>query len=202
MAKELMSPATRAESSPAPRWRQTLARALDAAIVGAGAWLWRRGTGTAGARQARWARLSGPAATLLGEQLRSPGQRLFGLRTVDRRTGRRPELWRALVLLGAGVGGQLLVRRLAPGPMTPEQVHDRDGFLDELNAIQARHPDDPVAREAERRALLDSPHDRLASSFLRAAGPTMAIGLLNIRLRRRLAPTTQVLVARGEPHSP
>jgi hypothetical protein len=187
----------------APRARRALAGALDAALFGAGTWLWRRRQAGGGenARGARWTPVLEPALQSLREQLRSPGQLLLGLRTVDRRTGRRLELWRTLVLLGLGVARPILVRRVSSPKLTPEQERDRSGFLDELNAIQARHPDDAVAREAERRQLFERQHNQVPD-ILRRTAPMLALGLFNNRLRRRLAPTTEVLAADREPHRP
>ncbi|HTC73686.1 MAG TPA: hypothetical protein VK655_12425 [Solirubrobacteraceae bacterium] len=193
---------TSTEITHAPRARRMLAGAIDAALVGGGTWLWRRRRGGESARAARWMGLLEPAAESLRQQLRSPGQLLLGLRTVDRRTGRRLELWRTLVLLGFGVGRGVLVRRLAPPVLTPEQERDRSGFLDELNAIQARHPDDAGARESERQRLFERQHNQLPDIIRRTAVPALALGLLNSRLRRRLAPTTEVLADGHEPHSP
>jgi hypothetical protein len=179
-----------------------LAGALDASLLAGATWLWRQRRGGESMRAARWTALLGLAAESLRQQLRSPGQLLLGLRTVDRRTGRRLELWRTLALLGVGVAREMFVRRLAPRQLTPEQERDRSGFLDELNAIQARHPDDAVAREAERRRLFERQHNPLPDVLRRAAAPMLAIGLLNSRLRRRLAPTIEVLAERSEPHKP
>jgi hypothetical protein len=197
-----MFPMPRSVIDPAPPWRRMLAGGVDAAIVGGAVWLSRRQSPGAHERASRWAPLFGPTSELVREQIGSPGQRLLGLRTVDRRTGRRLELWRTLVLLGASVGGRLLVGRLAPAPLTPERQRDRDGFLEELNAINQRHADDPAVREAERRALFERSHSPVAATFARAAGPTLAIGLLNSRLRRRLSPTIQVLARGSDDHSP
>ena len=58
------------------------------------------------------------------------------------------------------------------------------------------------AREAERRALFERSHSPVAATAARAAGPTLAIGLLNSRLRRRLGPTIQVLARGSDDHSP
>jgi hypothetical protein len=180
-----------------------LAGALDAALVAGGTWLWRhRRDGGQSARAARWMGLLEPAVESLRQQLRSPGQMLLGLRTVDRRTGRRLELWRTLVLLGFGVARSMLVRRLAPPALTPEQERDRSGFLDELNAIQARHPDDEAARESERQRLFERQHNQVPDILRRTAVPALALGLLNSRLRRRLAPTTEVAAEDREPHRP
>ncbi|HTA34875.1 MAG TPA: hypothetical protein VK721_15745 [Solirubrobacteraceae bacterium] len=193
---------TSTEIKSAPRARRMLAGAIDAALVGGGTWLWRKRRGGESARAARWMPVLELAAESLRQQLRSPGQLLLGLRTVDRRTGRRLELWRTLVLLGAGVARGVFMRRLAPPRLTPEQERDRSGFLDELNAIQARHPDDAVAREAERRQLFERQHNQVPDILRHTAAPMLAIGLLNSRLRRRLAPTTEVLAEDRESHNP
>jgi hypothetical protein len=191
------------EIRPAPRVRRMLAGVLDAAIVAGGTWLWRhRRGGGENARATRWTGLLEPAVGSFRQQLRSPGQLLLGLRTVDRRTGRRLQLWRTLVLIGADVTRVEIVRRLAPPRLTPEQERDRRGFLDELNAIQARHPDDEAARESERQRLFERQHNQLPDILRRTAVPALALGLLNKRLRRHLAPTTEVLAEEGEPHKP
>jgi hypothetical protein len=190
------------EIRPAPAVRRMLAGAIDAAIVAGATRLWRHRQGGGNARAARSTGLFEPALQSLRQQLRSPGQLLLGVRTVDRRTGRRLELWRTLVLLGVGVARVTLVRRLAPPKLTPEQERDRRGFLDELNAIQARHPDDEAARESERQQLFARQHNQLPDILRRTAVPALALGLLNKRLRRRLAPTTEVLAEAREPHKP
>jgi hypothetical protein len=190
------------EIRPAPAVRRMLAGAIDAAIVAGATRLWRHRRGGGKERAARSTGLFEPALQSLRQQLRSPGQLLLGLRTVDRRTGRRLELWRTLVLLGVGVARVTLVRRLAPPKLTPEQERDRRGFLDELNAIQARHPDDEAARESERQQLFARQHNQLPDILRRTAVPALALGLLNKRLRRRLAPTTEVLAEAREPHKP
>jgi hypothetical protein len=179
-----------------------LAGALDAAIVAGATRLWRHRRRGGNAGTARWTGLIEPAVQSLRQQLRSPGQLLLGLRTVDRRTGRRLELWRTLVLLGLGVGRSVLVRRLAAPQLTPEQERARSGFLDELNAIQTRHPDDEGAREAARQELFGRQHNQVPDILRRTAAPALALGLLNSRVRRRLAPTAEVLAEGREPHRP
>ena len=47
-------------------------------------------------------------------QIASPGERLSGVRTVDRRTGRRVALWRTLLLVTVRAAGAELVRRSRP----------------------------------------------------------------------------------------
>ncbi len=185
----------------APWWRRVLAGGVDAAIVGGATWLSRRQSSGADARTASWAPLLAPIPELVREQLGSPGQRLLGLRTVDRRTGRRLELWRTLVILGATLGGRVVMRRFAPSPPTPSQARDQREFLDELNAIHERHRDDPDALQAERRQLF-ARQQPVRATLLSAAGPALAAGLLNNRLRRRLAPTTEIRIRRADSQSP
>jgi hypothetical protein len=179
-----------------------LAGALDAALMGGAAWLWRQRPQSESERARRWTPPAELAADAFRQQLRSPGQLLFGLRTVDRRTGRRLELWRTLVVVGAGAARGMFLRRLAPTPLTPEQERVRGAFLEELNAIQVRHPDDAAAREAERQRLFARQHNSAPDILRRTAAPMLAIGLLHSRLRRRVAPTTEVLAGRGEDHNP
>jgi hypothetical protein len=172
-----------------------LADGVDAAIMGGAVWLLRRQSPGVSARVTRWAPLLGPTSELMREQSRSPGQILLGLRTVDRRTGRRLELWRTLAVIGTNLGGRELMRRMAPLALTPVQERDRSDFLDELNAIHERHREDPAEREAERRGLFERQRPSGAVTLTRAAGPALVLGLINNRLRRRVTPTTQVLTA-------
>jgi hypothetical protein len=186
----------------APRWRGMLAGLADLAIAAGVGSLWRRGMGSpAAVRPARWMALVRPAAELLREQLGSPGQRLLGIRTVDRRTGRRVELWRTLVLLGAGAGGQLIVRRLAPPGQTPEQEREREHFLEELKAVHERHAAGSPERDTELEALLERHPGAVTVNMWRSMAPTLAVGLVNWRLRARVAPTSEILV-RSRSHSP
>jgi hypothetical protein len=184
---------------PAPRPRQLLAGLIDATVIAALGWGVRR-TGRAGDTQAAM-RVLAAAGQLAREQLRSPGQRLLGLRTVDARTGRRVALWRTLVVVGADSAGEHLARRLAPPAVTPEQERERERFLEELAAIHERHRDDPEAAEAERR-LLYRRHPPVTSNMLRAMAPGLTAGLVNRRLRRRLAPTAEVRDRGRGRHSP
>jgi hypothetical protein len=186
---------TQDEISPAPGWRRTLAGLIDVAIAGGVAWRLRPRVGSAAvSRQNRSAALFGPVAELVREQLGTPGQRLLGVRTVDRRTGRRVELWRTLVLFGARIGGQLLARRLTPAVQTPEQERQRERFIEELKALNERHPAGSAVREAEMSALMERHPGPVGISPWRSIGPSLAFGLLNSALRRRLARTTEVLV--------
>ncbi len=174
----------------APRWRQTGAALVDMAWLGGLWWL---------ARSRGWVREGGPLARVLAapgdilrEQLRSPGQRLLGTRTVDRRTGRRVALWRTLVLMGAGTAAQEAARRLAPVE-TPDGEREREAFREEMQAIMRRHPQASPQRDAERDALM-ARHP--GPDFARTLAPVLLTGLLTTRLRRRLAPTVEIL-ARG-----
>ncbi len=181
----------------APRARRALAGLIDSAAISLPTALYRRGAGRGGkAGRSRelpsWTRELPRALASLGEQVGTPGGWIVGVRTVDRRTGRRIALWRTLVLLGVDLGGQLLVRRVSRPAITPEQQRQRETFLDDLAAIQQRHPDDPSAREAERRLLLARQAGPINAQLWRAAGPAIAIGVLKRRLRRRLAPTVVV----------
>src|SRR5947209_1105985 len=200
----MMSGMTSTEISAAPRSRRALAGLADVAIVGGVAWLSRRRAGSSTrSGKARWAPLFGPSGEAVREQLGSPGQRLFGVRTVDRRSGRRVELWRTLVLLGTGVGGQLLMRRLTPIGQTPEQERERERFMEELRAVNERHPAGAPERDAELSALMPRHPGPIAVNPSRAMAASLAVGLINNRLRRRLAPTTEVPVRRRRgSHSP
>jgi hypothetical protein len=193
----------RPEIDHAPRWRRMLAAAVDSAIVGGAVWLSRRRSTHGGIdRAAGWGRLFGPISELVRQQIGSPGQRLLGVRTVDRRTGRRPELWRTLVLLGADAGGWLLMRSVAPAPLTASQERNRLTFLDELNAIEQRHRDDPGAREAARQRLFERQPPSGVAMFARTAGPILVSGVLKSLLRRRLTPTTDALISCADSQSP
>jgi hypothetical protein len=116
------------------------------------------------------------------------------VRTVDRRTGRRVELWRTLVLFGARVGGQLLARRLSPAVQTPEQERQRELFMEELKALNERHPVGSRERDSEMSALMERQPGQGGTTPWRTIGPWLAFGLVNSALRRRLARTTEVLV--------
>lgn len=191
---------------PAPQVRRILAAAIDTAIGGGLVWLlrgrasprWKAGPQPAGNG---WIRMLGPAGELAREQLGSPGQRLLGLRTVDRRTGGRVALWRTLLLLAVGVAGQAIIRRSAPCP-DPELELDRARFGRDLRAVHERHGDDPAARDAEMRRLFEQYPEPINVNLARSVGPTLAVGLLSSLLRRRLAPTSEVLVRGRRSHSP
>ena len=69
---------------------------------------------------------------------------------------RRLELWRSLALLGAGVAGQLLARRLAP-PSRPSRKRERERSYEELAAINQRHPHDQRGGRGRAQAASASP---------------------------------------------
>ena len=189
------------ERARAPRWRAGLAGLLDVGLVGVVTWLSSRGRGGAAeaASRLRWLRLI--PAEALREQLGTPGQRLLGLRTVDRRTGRRVALWRSLALTAVAAGGQQLARRVAPPTPSAEEERQRESYLYELRAIHQRHPAPSHERSAEIRALQER-HGPAGSHLARSLAPALAAGLLTARLRRRLAPTVEILVRRRGDHRP
>ncbi len=173
----------------AGRWRRGAAGALDTALIGAVAWLRARGPGGAAeaTRRLRFLRLI--PAEALREQLRTPGQRLLGVRTVDRRTGERVALWRTLLLTAVAAGGQQLSRRFAMPDA--EQDAQRERFLDEVRELDMRHPPDSPGRAEAMRAMRER-HGSVSGDLLRQLGPALAASLLTSRLRRRLAPTVEV----------
>ena len=169
-------------------------------------WTWPCSPPSPGRRDAGpWCVRGGPVSRLLassrevvGEQLRTPGQLLFGTRTVDRRTGSRVALWRTVVLTATRVGAGELTRRLTI-PAKPEQDRDREAFVEEMQEIMRRYPRASPERDAARKELF-ARHPPVVissgSSLLRALVPSLLVGVLDKRLRRRLAPTVEVL-ARG-----
>lgn len=181
---------------PAPRWRETGAGLVDAGVLGGLSWL---------ARRRELIRLDGPFARLMGvvpavlrEQLRTPGQLLLGIRTVDRRTGARVVLWRSFAVAGASIAGRLVIRRLAVSGRS-ERERPREDFLAEMHELMRQHPQASPEREAARRELFARHPSTItitSRGILRAVAPTLLFGLVMRRLRRRLAPTVEVL-ARG-----
>jgi len=186
---------TNAEIASAPRWRIVLAGLTDAAIAGSVAWSLRTRVSSGRVGRTGFA-LMAPTGDFVREQLASPGQRLLGVRTVDRRTGRRVELWRTLVLLGVGAGGQLAARRLTPPAVTADHERQRAEIAAGLQDIQQRHPEDSAAREAAQAELFASYPNPIVVNLGRAMAPSLAANLINKRLRRRLAPTTEIVVRR------
>jgi len=177
----------------ASRRRGSAAAFVDVAASGGLWWLVRRRelVGSDGAV----ARLFALPHELVRQQLRTPGQLLLGIRTVDRRTGVRVAMWRTLVLAGAELGGRELIRRLAV-PESPARARERRAVVDETHEIYRNHPRDSPERVAALRevsARYPLPHARGLGRVMIAS---LLVGLLNLRLRRRLAPTVEVL-ARG-----
>jgi hypothetical protein len=122
---------TTSKPTPAPRVRQTLAGLIDAAVMALptaiyGLRAWRaRGTGRPAARPPGWMRVLAPVAAILGEQVRTPGSWIMGVRTVDSRTGRRLALWRTLTVALVQVATRLLIPRLTPRPVLPSEDERR-----------------------------------------------------------------------------
>jgi hypothetical protein len=177
-ARKVAGTLTGKDASEASGVRTLAAGAVDAAIA-AGV------VRAVGSRSASLARGVAISAEIVREQVRSPGQRLLGLRTVDRRTGARVAPWRSLLIAGAGVGGQALVGRLAP---KSDPVLEGGDYLREADELHRLHADDEQAR----RQALASFHQQHQVPVARVVLPMVAVGLLNIGLRRRLAPTRQV----------
>jgi hypothetical protein len=137
--------------------------------------------------------LEPPASALLRQQFGSPGQRLLGLRTVDRRTGQRMGPLRSLSMFGVGVGGVLATRRFIPLE-TPEHVRERGRMKAEMKAIAQRHPHDPETRRQELLALFGRTEVPSAGPMLAAS---VGVGLVNALLRRRIAPTVEISAERA-----
>jgi hypothetical protein len=129
------------------------------------------------------------------EQLVSPGQRLAGVRTVDRRTGRRVALWRTLVLVGVRTGGQLAAARLAPPVLTPERERAAEAMRAEVDEVRRKHRDDPAAMQAEMREV-HARHRVPGPNLAAAIGPSLALAAINNRLQRRLAPIVEARAPR------
>jgi hypothetical protein len=180
-----------------------LATAIDMAL--AGSWAWHRrprlSEGAASATEPSPSdRLLALARPVVREQLGSPGERLTGLRTVDRRTGRRVQLWRTLLIVATAVAGDVLARRARR--LDAEQQRERVAFHRELGDIYKRHRDDPQAREAEVARVLERVPKRVRGDLKRTVGPVVASGLLVWLLRRRLAPTVVIDARARRVHSP
>ncbi len=183
----------------APLWRRTGAGLLDAAVFAGGSTRARR-TGLVREGGLIERQLIPALPDVLREQLRMPGQLLFGIRTVDRRTGKRVALWRTFALAAVAATGRELVRRLA-FPESPELDRERQAFNAEIHEIFRGHPQDSPEREAALREA--SARQRgLWPSAARAMGPSLLVGLLSSGLRRRLAPTVEVLAREGSDHRP
>jgi hypothetical protein len=113
---------------------------------------------------------------------------------VDRRTGRRVQLWRSVVLLAVGAGGQAGLARLRPPPDTPEQERERERFVEEMRGLAERHPrGSPEFTDAQNELLRDSSH---LPNHLSAMPVAVALGIVVRRLRRHLAPMIEILAGR------
>jgi hypothetical protein len=187
--------------TPAPRVRQMLAGALDMAVAGGTAWLRRRRSGAAPAGEpAIWMRLLGPLSELVRVQIGSPGERLLSLRRVHKRTGRRVQLWRTLLVVATQAAGAELGRRLRRPD--PERERERAAFNLELRAIDDRHGNDPGAHQAEIARLFERAPKPATADLMRSVGSVVAVGLLVTLVRRRLAPTVVIDARPRRDHSP
>jgi len=196
---------------PAPRARKALAGLIDAAVLALPAVLYlgralrAGGADRPAARPPAWTRVLTPAVGVLGEQVGTPGSWIMGVRTVDRRTGRRLALWRTLTVALAEVATRVLSQRLTPRPSFPSD-DERRQRLREVEAIKDRYADDEEARNAE----LMRHHAEHRVNVTVNVWPPLVAGLgstlVNRSVRRRLAPT--LVVSRGHaerpasPHSP
>ena len=141
----------------------------------------------------------GVASVVLREQLRTPGQVLLGIRTVDRRTGERVALWRTLGRRSNFRGGGSRGAWRRPRCPVRRAEREREDFLAEMHELMQQHPEPSPEREAAREELFARhPSDHLRSDHRCGwSRPTVLFGLLNHRLRRRLAPTVEVLAREG-----
>jgi hypothetical protein len=192
-------PAAGEQPVPAPRALRALAGLINAALLAAAYWRLLRPRGGAGAdpdpaRLQRRVRPFALAASAISEQLGTPGGWIVGLRTVDRRTGRRVALWRTLAGALIGVLGEAARRRLAPAP-PPISDSEREEFARELRSIRESYPGDG-RRLAEASSRFYEQHRSELNRWrwLLPVGPALII----TRLRRRLAPTV-VVVSRSRP---
>ena len=184
----------------APRWRSMLAGLFDAGLVAGVLWLARDRRTPRALRVA--ASALAPTGELVREQLGSPGQRLLGLRTIDRRTGMRVALWRTLVVAGAAAAAPLLTRRLMPRE-DPEGDRRREQMGRRLGEIHRLYPmDSDVRQDALRRAYEEIDPPPIRVDLVRMVPATIGVGILSRRLRRRLAPTVEVLARPRADHSP
>ena len=163
----------------APGWRVIGAGLIDSAVL----WPFARRIG--GLRVPLNA-----IVEVLREQVGSPGQRLLGVRTVDRRTGQRVALPRSLALAAVAAAGALLTHRRSPRALHPRPQRAVEDYWRALREIDARHADDPEAAAAERLQLQPPP---LGFEIRIALVPMLGTVLVTAILRRRLAPTVQAL---------
>jgi hypothetical protein len=163
----------------------------------------RRSGGDAGdtdpVRLQRWLRPLSPAVGVLSEQLGTPGRWIVGLRTVDRRTGRRVALWRSLAVALLGAVTQAVRRRLTPASR-PISESEREDFVREVEAIRERYADDSQLMQEKMMRLYEQ--RRIGVNLWRWLPATVGPALIKSRLRRRLAPTVVVVSRPRDRHSP
>jgi hypothetical protein len=154
------------------------------------------------AEPARMAVPTNLIAEAVKEQLGSPGQWVMGIRTVDRRTGRRVVLWRSLALLAAGWGAEALTRRIHDADPGPAQHEAVERYWRELRELDRRDAGETVASGGERRRVAHAGPVQLRLNLWRILGPGVALTVISGRLRRALAPTVEVRSRGGSSHSP
>jgi hypothetical protein len=188
--------------------RRAAAGSLDAAIIGATLYVRHRvrGPRTFADRPkrspAREAAMTLLGDTALRERVGSPGERLLGVRTVDRRSGEPLALWRVAVLTAAAVAVRLLRMCLMPDPVSDEQRLGNERFAREVADLRARHADDSDALNAAMIELWrERPIPPVSVDVRRSLGVALALALVSRRLQRSLAPTA-VVRRRNDPHSP
>ncbi len=200
------------EPVPATGAQKALAGVVDmafgAALVGA-SWWWRnRRAGAAGRQEmaggVRKLALLAPLKTIFDEQLGSPGAWVAGVRTVDKRTGRRVALWRTVLIVSARVGMRAAAERFTK-PTPPLSEADKAEIARETQAIQERFADDEDARNAALMAHYREYHKPVEVNLVGPMAIALGSSVLNSRLRRHLAPTMLVGRPREAPpadHSP
>jgi hypothetical protein len=152
---------------------------------------------------------AGEAAKVLGERYGSPGQRIVGLRTVDRRTGEPVPLALSTGLLALRIAGTILSKRLfrvtavgATAPDPDQQTATLKAEISELNVTYADDPDglgDAVRRLYQERRVGFAgrpPGASIKTGIARSVLVTVGLTQLQRRLRRRLAPTIVVIAGR------
>jgi hypothetical protein len=184
-----------AQASPeqASRARRTTAGLIDMAVLGGPQMLLRRrGRGAGSSGREKWLeRVLGGGQLLLEQQLGTPGERAMGLRTVDRRTGRRVVLWRSVVLVLATAGTQAL-RDFASERLAAARRAELEELRQGLRSVE-QHPEDSLERDEAMSQVMRAQGEVSASLScwwpLALAG---ALALVQHQLRRRLAPTVVV----------
>ncbi len=145
-------------------------------------------------RDAPIANMARQAAMVASERLGSPGQRIFGLRTVDARTGRPVALGRRLLLVAVESASREITARLLGSGRHAVQESRRE-LKAEIGALKKEHGNDGEQLNA---ALLELLRQRRVDGSLspltdlRWLPLTMAMGVASERLSRALAPTVVV----------